>query len=57
MGGISGSKHDFAEPVRYPTNWSNGQICLPCHAPHNTTPTATDGGELAGPLLEPHAVH
>jgi hypothetical protein len=50
MGSISGSKHDFADPVRYPTNWSNGQICLPCHAPHNTTPTATDGGELAGPL-------
>ena len=50
MAGISGSKHDFADSTMYPTNWSNGQICLPCHAPHNATPTATDGGELAGPL-------
>jgi len=50
MGSIGGSKHDFADPKQYPTNWSNGQICAPCHAPHNTTPTATDGGELSGPL-------
>lgn len=27
--GIRGSKHDFSG-----TNWANGQICLPCHAPH-----------------------
>ena len=27
---ISGSKHDFSGEA-----WSGGQICLPCHAPHN----------------------
>ena len=43
--GIVGSKHDFGI-----TTWSQGQICLPCHAPHNTTPVATDGGEVTGPL-------
>ena len=29
-GAITGSAHDFSN-----TGWSNGQICLPCHAPHN----------------------
>lgn len=28
--GIAGSKHDFSGQ-----SWANGQICLPCHAPHN----------------------
>ncbi|MDD3813198.1 MAG: cytochrome c3 family protein [Desulfocapsaceae bacterium] len=27
---ITGSAHDFSA-----TNWADGQICLPCHAPHN----------------------
>lgn len=27
---ITGSAHDFSSRP-----WSNGQICLPCHAPHN----------------------
>lgn len=27
---ISGSKHDFSNKP-----WAEGQICLPCHAPHN----------------------
>ncbi|MEI6564584.1 MAG: cytochrome c3 family protein [bacterium] len=27
---ITGSKHDF-----HNQSWSSGQICLPCHAPHN----------------------
>ncbi|MCK5516593.1 MAG: cytochrome C [Desulfobulbaceae bacterium] len=27
---ISGSKHDFSQ-----AGWSGGQICLPCHAPHD----------------------
>lgn len=27
-GAITGSKHDFS-------SWAGGQICLPCHAPHN----------------------
>ena len=29
-GGIENSDHDFSGSV-----WSGGQICLPCHAPHN----------------------
>ncbi|MBK7104911.1 MAG: cytochrome c3 family protein [Ignavibacteriae bacterium] len=29
-GQITGSVHDFSDE-----GWSNGQICLPCHAPHN----------------------
>lgn len=31
-GGIAGSKHDFSGK-----GWSGGEICLPCHAPHNNT--------------------
>ena len=27
---ISGSAHDFST-----NGWANGEICLPCHAPHN----------------------
>ena len=27
---IVGSEHDFSN-----TSWANGEICLPCHAPHN----------------------
>lgn len=50
MASISGSKHDFADTTQYPTNWSGGEICKPCHAPHNTTPTSTSGGQLEGPL-------
>lgn len=29
-GAIAGSKHDFSSK-----GWANGEICLPCHAPHN----------------------
>lgn len=29
--GIIGSKHDFSDQ-----DWSGGEICTPCHAPHNT---------------------
>jgi hypothetical protein len=54
--GIRGSAHDFGA-----TTWSGGEICAPCHAPHNTTPTAatlvsTNNGQqvtqqiLSGPL-------
>lgn len=32
---ISGSKHDFSGET-----WSGGQICLPCHAPHNNKNSA-----------------
>jgi predicted CXXCH cytochrome family protein len=35
---ITGSKHDFSG-----TSWTNGQICVPCHAPHNNK---NDIGEL-----------
>lgn len=41
--GIAGSKHDF-----HNLSWSGGQICLPCHAPHNNQNTA-------GTLLWNHA--
>ncbi|MBL4700599.1 MAG: hypothetical protein JKX85_05000 [Phycisphaeraceae bacterium] len=34
--GIVGSAHDFAA-----TDWSAGEICLPCHTPHNASTTAT----------------
>ena len=30
IAGISGSMHDFSFDT-----WSNNQICLPCHTPHN----------------------
>lgn len=33
---IAGSFHDFSSQ-----GWSNGQICLPCHAPHNNQPGVT----------------
>ena len=33
--GISGSDHDFSNET-----WSGGQICLPCHAPHNSESVA-----------------
>ncbi len=35
-GQITGSVHDFSGE-----GWSNGQICLPCHAPHNNEPGMT----------------
>lgn len=31
-GTITGSKHDFSGQA-----WAGGQICVACHAPHNTT--------------------
>ncbi|MCJ7579981.1 MAG: cytochrome c3 family protein [Candidatus Aminicenantes bacterium] len=31
---IAGSAHDFSG-----TGWAGGEICLPCHAPHNTSAT------------------
>lgn len=34
--GISGSEHDFSNET-----WAQGQVCLPCHAPHNA-PGGTD---------------
>ncbi len=51
MASISGSKHDFAAAnANYPAGWSGGEICKPCHAPHNTSPTNSAGGVLQGPL-------
>jgi predicted CXXCH cytochrome family protein len=38
-GGIVGSKHDFSQQ-----DWSQQQICLPCHTPHSTK--APDAGPL-----------
>lgn len=42
-GTIVGSKHDFKANA-----WSNGEICLPCHAPHNNL-------NATGSLLWNHA--
>lgn len=36
-GTIVGSAHDFTSQT-----WSGGQICVACHAPHNTTTTVTE---------------
>ena len=33
--GIAGTDHDFSG-----SGWSGGEICLPCHAPHNTDSAA-----------------
>jgi predicted CXXCH cytochrome family protein len=35
LAGISGSKHDFSGNA-----WARGEICLPCHAPHNNKNTS-----------------
>jgi Doubled CXXCH motif (Paired_CXXCH_1) len=43
--GISGSKHDFGQ-----FGWAKNQICLPCHAPHNTIVKDASGTVVAGPL-------
>jgi len=37
FGGIVGTAHDFSGET-----WSDGQICLPCHVPHNAQ-TEADG--------------
>ena len=36
MGAIANSAHDFSGDL-----WSGGEICLPCHAPHNPDPGGT----------------
>jgi len=43
--GISGSKHDFGQ-----FGWAKNQICLPCHAPHNTIVKDANGAVVGGPL-------
>lgn len=45
---IIGSKHDFGGDDY--KNWSQGQICLPCHIPHNATVKDASGNYLDGPL-------
>ncbi|MBN2433016.1 MAG: cytochrome C [Acidobacteria bacterium] len=35
--GIAGSAHDFSDET-----WSHGQICLPCHTPHNANTTVAE---------------
>lgn len=37
FGQISDSAHDFTSQ-----SWSNGEICLPCHTPHNADTTVPD---------------
>lgn len=36
--GISGTKHDFSSQ-----SWSEGEICKPCHTPHNAIATNLSG--------------
>jgi hypothetical protein len=36
MAGIQGSSHDFSS-----SSWSDGEICKPCHTPHNADTTVT----------------
>ena len=36
-GAIQGSVHDFSAQ-----GWAGGEICLPCHTPHNADTTVTD---------------
>lgn len=43
--GIAGSKHDFGQ-----FGWSNNQICLPCHTPHNATLKDAQGNDVQAPL-------
>ena len=43
---ITGSAHDFSA-----TGWSGGEICLPCHTPHNSK----TGADNLAPLWD-HAV-
>jgi hypothetical protein len=42
---IGGSKHDFGS-----FGWAKNQICLPCHAPHNTILKDANGVAVGGPL-------
>jgi len=41
---ITGSAHDFSN-----AGWSRGQICLPCHTPHNVNEVEINGF-ASGPL-------
>lgn len=34
FGAVAGTAHDFSG-----SGWSNGEVCLPCHAPHHTDET------------------
>lgn len=45
LAGISGSKHDFGA-----FGWSQNQICLPCHTPHNAIVKDANGTVVAAPL-------
>jgi hypothetical protein len=42
---IPGSKHDFGT-----FGWSNNQICLPCHTPHNAIVKDSNGVVVGAPL-------
>jgi hypothetical protein len=43
--GIAGSKHDFGT-----LGWSQNQICLPCHTPHNAIVRDSQGAVVGAPL-------
>jgi predicted CXXCH cytochrome family protein len=46
MAGVKGSKHDFSAE-----GWSQEQLCLPCHIPHDAT--ATTGAPLWARSADP----
>jgi hypothetical protein len=48
---IVGSSHDFTLTTNgtLATGWNSGQICMPCHTPHNATTTA-NGVTITAPL-------
>jgi hypothetical protein len=43
--GIAGSKHDFGQ-----FGWAKNQVCLPCHAPHNTIVKDAAGKPVVAPI-------
>ena len=51
--GIEGSKHDFSDEA-----WSGGQLCLPCHVPHDASAPDVaplwDRSEHAGGSYKPY---
>jgi hypothetical protein len=49
---ITGSAHDFASAASIAKygNFSGGQICAPCHTPHNAIVKDSAGNDLGGPL-------
>ncbi len=43
--GIAGSAHDFGG-----MGWSKGEVCLPCHTPHNGAVKDLEGRDIEAPI-------